>query len=155
MSFVDVYRHLRATIAPIGVEQMRAVAQSFAKVAGSYGLRLATCSEAIDLQEYGIRRACCIDRERIEKILGRAVGLKKDPGQRAECGCMASVDIGAYGTCLNGCRYCYATKSLLEAQRQFEQHDPASPLQIGWPAEGMEIAEKQACSCKLDQMNLF
>jgi histone acetyltransferase (RNA polymerase elongator complex component) len=32
----------------------------------------------------------------------------KDPGQRRECGCIVSKDIGAYGTCPHMCVYCYA-----------------------------------------------
>lgn len=155
VSFVDVYRHLRSTLSPIDADQMRVLGKSFAGIAGNVGLKLAACSETVDLQEFGIRRASCIDRERIERIVGRAMRLKKDPGQRRECGCMESVDVGTYGTCLNGCRYCYATKSLRVAQQQFRQHDPASPLQIGRPGEGTVISERKACSCKLDQMNLL
>lgn len=33
----------------------------------------------------------------------------KDPGQRRECGCVASKDIGNYDTCGHHCVYCYAS----------------------------------------------
>ncbi|MGN0915054.1 MAG: DUF1848 domain-containing protein [Succinivibrio sp.] len=35
----------------------------------------------------------------------------KDKGQRAECGCVESKDIGMYDTCSHNCVYCYANTS--------------------------------------------
>lgn len=155
ISFVDSYHHLHNAIPFIGDEQMRTIGKSFSEIAKGYSLELATCSEKIDLQEYGIKRASCVDKERIEHIVGCPIKSKKDSGQRPECGCIESVDIGAYGTCLNGCKYCYATKSWLAAQNHFRGHDPASPLLIGWPKDSMIISEREARSSKVSQLSLF
>lgn len=155
ISFADSYHHLHNAIPFIGDEQMRTIGKSFSKIAKDYSLELATCSEKIDLQEYGIKRASCVDKERIEQIIGCPIKSKKDSGQRPECGCIESVDIGAYGTCLNGCKYCYATKSWLAAQKHFRGHDPASPLLIGWPKDSMIISERKAHSSKVSQLSLF
>lgn len=46
----------------------------------------------------------------------------KDPGQRAVCGCMASEDVGEYGTCPHGCVYCYANSSADKARERFASH---------------------------------
>ena len=47
---------------------------------------------------------------------------KKDPGQRAACGCMAAKDIGEYNTCVHLCEYCYANTSKQAAERNYETH---------------------------------
>lgn len=47
---------------------------------------------------------------------------KKDPGQRALCGCMASKDIGEYDTCPHLCEYCYANSGKRSALANWERH---------------------------------
>ena len=68
-------------------------------------------------------------------ILGRANGLTFKPlkhkGMRQGCHCMESRDLGAYDTCLNGCKYCYANKTPQKARENYRYHDPASPLLLG------------------------
>lgn len=50
---------------------------------------------------------------------------------RRGCHCMESRDIGAYDTCMNGCKYCYANKDPQKAFENYRYHDPASPLLLG------------------------
>lgn len=149
ISFADRYSHNKNIIPAMSMEAMQAVARSFSGIAGQYGIRLTACCEDSWLADCGIEQSACIDPRRVEAILGCPISAKKDPGQRPGCGCMESVDIGTYGTCLNGCRYCYATKSTAAARRNWERHDPASPLLTGWPRGGELIAERQTASCRL------
>ena len=107
-SFFDRYAKDQSGFREADEAAMRAVARGFSSTAAQYGLPLSTCSEAIDLSGYGIPHAACIDPVQISRILGCPVRAKKDPNQRPFCGCMESVDIGSYNSCINGCVYCYA-----------------------------------------------
>ncbi|MCX6693017.1 MAG: DUF1848 domain-containing protein [Methanomicrobiales archaeon] len=49
----------------------------------------------------------------------------KDPGQRPECGCVVSADIGEYNCCMHRCAYCYANGSQARVEsryRRYQEH---------------------------------
>ncbi|MDO4808284.1 MAG: DUF1848 family protein, partial [Coriobacteriales bacterium] len=63
-------------------------------------------------------------------------------GQRAGCGCFESRDVGAYDSCPNGCRYCYANRDHVKALDNYlHAHDPESPLLIGHLRDGDEVSQ--------------
>ena len=68
-------------------------------------------------------------------ILGKANDISfknlKHKGMRQGSHCIESRDIGAYDTCLNGCKYCYANKNPRKAYENYKYHDPVSPLLLG------------------------
>ncbi|MDR3265343.1 MAG: DUF1848 domain-containing protein [Synergistaceae bacterium] len=133
VSFVDVYAHLRKRIAPMDGTEIRALAEILSDTARRFGIPLFACAEATDFSEFGIGRSSCIDGAKIGRIVGHPVRTAKDRGQRKECRCVESVDIGTYDTCLHGCVYCYATTSPAAVTRRVGPHDPTSPLLVGRP----------------------
>ena len=58
----------------------------------------------------GMSRSKCIDGELLSELhpFGEKCSTRKAKGQRTECGCSESWDIGWYFECIHGCRYCYA-----------------------------------------------
>lgn len=159
-SFLDWYPGMQGRMKGLAVQpdgvQRRHIAAAFAASARAHGFSLSTCCEPEeDLRDLDIGRAACIDPGLIEALLGCPIRRRKDPGQRPGCGCVESVDIGAYGTCLNGCRYCYANRSEAAAADNHLRHDPHSPLLIGWPEPEDEIVEREYGSIRLAQTSLF
>lgn len=146
ISFVDIYKRVLANIGRVpdlSVDKEFAnssavldLAQHFSDVAEQCGMSIQSCAEEIDLESQGIRHGKCIDDELIRSLYSISVSAKKDKGQRLPCGCVESVDIGQYDTCLHGCQYCYATTNHPLAVRNFGKHNPNSPLLIGEPVQG-------------------
>ena len=93
-------------------------------IAGSHGMSIRSCAEVRDLRPYGVDPGACVDPGLIARLFGITVSASKDTGQRAACGCAKSVDIGAYDTCVFGCRYCYATSDHAAALANRGRHDP-------------------------------
>lgn len=160
ISFVDMYRNTQGNmkefgLVPLGTKEMLELAQRLVAIAEKYRITIESCAEKINLEQFGIAHGHCIDCDLFEKLLGCKLDLDKDKNQREECGCMASVDIGMYNTCRNGCRYCYANYSAKTVERLSSQHDPLSPLISGIVGPEDVIKERQVKSCKQCQMGLF
>lgn len=150
ISFVDIYSKLSRpvrenVIQAITEEQMHRIAVQFSAIAVGHGIELRACCEAADLTGDGIQPAACIDRAMVERICGHAVSVKKDKNQRPGCGCVQSVDIGAYNTCRNGCIYCYANHSDTSIMNNYRKHDPNSAVLIGTVGSDEKITDRNIC----------
>ncbi|HWQ78211.1 MAG TPA: DUF1848 domain-containing protein [Anaerovoracaceae bacterium] len=155
ISFVDEYAHTRNRDDVPDRSGMLEIAGLIADVAGQYRLPVFSCAETVNLSRFGIGHSSCIDREKIERLIGAPIKANKDAGQRPACGCIESVDVGAYDTCGNGCAYCYAVTSERTLRRRMQEHDPHSPLLTGFPKETETITDRTAPSQKIRQISLF
>lgn len=132
ISFLDLYQRIQKSgLREATSNEMQILARELGSIAASHGLCIRACSEAMDLSPYGIWPGSCIDLQRIASITDHAPKAPKASGQRLHCGCSKSVDIGAYNTCLNGCRYCYANYSEASIRKNLAQCDPDSPFLLG------------------------
>lgn len=160
VSFLDLYRKTERNILPLQIipethEQQLDLMFYFSEIGKEYGIYIDTCAEAIDLSGLQIAHACCIDKERFERLGNYKLSLEKDRNQRLECGCIASIDIGAYNTCRNGCLYCYANYSNTAVQKASEKHNPNSPLLYGEIEPDDIIVERKVQSNIVMQTSLF
>lgn len=157
ISFVDFYaKTLRNTkdlyIKSLSREEMREIAEGMAQIAKSCGLVIETCAEQINLQDVGIRHGSCIDKKRIEKIAGCSLSVEKDKNQREACGCCESIDVGAYNTCRNGCRYCYANYHEEQVRKCIACYDVNSPLLCGRIEPEERVTDRKVRSFRNPQL---
>lgn len=147
ISFLDDYKKTAKNMAKAGVQfydilsketELDELLKGIQNNASKYNLNVSTCAENINLEKYNIRKGKCIDSDFIFNQLGLNVSKAKDQGQRKECGCIKSVDIGLYNTCVHGCEYCYATEEKDAALRNFKNHDPMNKFIIPDPKFDMK-----------------
>ena len=148
ISFLDCYGKTKRNMRGIpretpDTETMKRMGETFVKTAERFGMRVESCAEAVDLSDVGIRHGSCIDPAMAEQILGVPIHVKKDKNQRPVCGCVESVETGAYDTCLCGCKYCYANDSEEAVKRRRAVYDADSPLLCGTVEEGDRITGRR------------
>ncbi|WP_127837109.1 DUF1848 domain-containing protein [Clostridium prolinivorans] len=91
-------------------QQQIELVSELVEIADKYGVTIYTCTSPIIERVPGVKKGHCIDGAYLEALFGKRASHAKDAGQRKECGCTRSRDIGAYSgqSCGHGCLYCYA-----------------------------------------------
>lgn len=145
ISFIDEYNFAGRSVytsldtEEIAVAQQNLLAEEISEIARDNGMSVDTCAEKTNLHRYRIEHARCVDSRIFERLNGcmlsrlktRYEELAKDTAQRKECLCVDSIDIGWPNTCLNGCKYCYATSSEVELKQNIMRYNPNSSLLCG------------------------
>ena len=146
ISFLDMYPGIAKTMERSGIRtpderERRILARELAVTARSFGLSICACAEDMDLSAFGIEPARCIDDRLISRLFG-TIKVKKDRNQRPACGCVSSIDLGAYHTCPNGCLYSYACRSKSRREGLTPACDPSSPLLCSCITEADRITDR-------------
>lgn len=141
ISFADFYKKTEKNLKQVDglvysditlqQEPLMELSAYIAKVAAAHGMEINSCAEAVNVASAGIPHGKCIDETLIKNVFGLSLDGKKDRSQREECGCIKSIDIGVYNTCLHGCSYCYATFNHDAVIKNQQKHDPSSPFLLG------------------------
>ena len=160
ISFLSMYAKCKRNLQGLELlalderKRMQFVAQ-LAAIAKKYQIQLLACCDSFLQEQGGITAARCIDGQLLASILGEPLRVSKAAGQRPGCGCVASIDIGAYNTCPHGCRYCYANSSEQLGTQNFASHDPDSPFLTGVLTGKETITVKKSISGRSAQGKLF
>lgn len=160
ISFADIYAKNRKNMREAAVcEISRSALLDFSKnmsgIAKANDMITASCAEEIDLSGCKIAHNCCIDKELIENITGYRIEAAKDRNQRAACGCIESIDIGAYNTCKNGCKYCYANYSPESVIKNCKCYDEKFPLLCSEVSAQDKVTARAVKSLREQQLSMF
>jgi hypothetical protein len=129
ISFAIAYKSVAKNLAEIGHLELDAgdkirLAEDLLLIAKDHGITLCACCELPGLYELGVQPVSCVDAG----LFG--VDARRDKNQREGCNCAVSVDIGAYNSCMNGCRYCYANHNDAKVRKYYAQHNANSELLV-------------------------
>jgi len=93
----------------LNINEQKKIMDKLLKITDKYGIIMKTCCNNELIGYKNIISSACIDKNKIEKITKKRFKLKRDSGQRKQCNCVQSRDIGDYDmNCKHECAYCYA-----------------------------------------------
>ena len=148
-SFVEMYKKLKYNmpeIIPFTEEDKTKILENIGKIAKKYKLFIQTCGTDENYEKYGIHLSGCTTTEILENANHVKYKEVKVKGMRKGCHCIPSRDIGAYDTCLYGCKYCYANTRPELAKENIKLHDKNSPILLGYINKTDKITEAKNTS---------
>ena len=135
-------------------EQKNKIAKEIGSTAKKYNIHIQTCGTNDTYEEYGIHKSGCMTLDILSKANGIRFKNIKHKGMRKGCHCIEARDIGAYNTCPNGCKYCYANINHAETLKNYKLHDKNSPILTGEITKEDTIQEGNQTSFIIKDNNL-
>lgn len=169
ISFIDEYKFGGMSVyeslntGEITTMLQNELAGQISEIARENEMIVSTCAEKINLEKYGIEHARCVDGRKFEKLSGCRLSankkkykeIPKDSSQRKECMCVDSIDIGCPNTCMNGCKYCYATSNPEKLAMNFKNYNPSGTLLCGVLGGGDKLTDHRNTGDKCDRSYKF
>ncbi|MCL2053859.1 MAG: DUF1848 domain-containing protein [Oscillospiraceae bacterium] len=134
ISFVVAYKSVAKSLREVGhlelgIDEKLRLTEALLSIAKDYNITLCACCELAELEQLGVQPISCVNAD----LFG--VNALRDKNQRKGCNCAVSVDIGAYNSCMNGCRYCYANHFEAKVRANYEKHDVTGELILRCPCQ--------------------
>ncbi|WP_298503069.1 DUF1848 domain-containing protein [uncultured Methanobrevibacter sp.] len=158
ISFIDLYQKVLRNfpeVDEVTTDERLIIGQNFANIARKYDIQMKTCVEGTLLDQFGFDSSGCMTQQVIENAIGNNLKIPKGKYRIRECECIFGRDIGAYNTCMHGCKYCYANSNMQLVKRNQKLHNPDSPLLIGEVNDGDDVKEVNEPSYIDTQTRLF
>jgi hypothetical protein len=134
ISFIDLYEKVKrnypsARAVPLSTQL--SLTEALVRIGRKYDMVIKPCGEDKILETAGADCSGCMTVRTFEEAIGCNLIVPPNPGNRKECSCYITGDIGAYNTCGHLCRYCYANAEKETVLQNMKLHDPQSPMLIG------------------------
>ncbi|NVM37406.1 MAG: DUF1848 family protein [Candidatus Lokiarchaeota archaeon] len=94
------------------LEKKKEILNELKLICNNFDVQMKACCQPNLIEIEGIEQSHCIDAYKIEQLINEKIPKIKDTGQRKDCGCFKSKDIGGYSgifRCGHNCDYCYAS----------------------------------------------
>lgn len=136
ISFIDDYKNVREhkdtlKLKDISFSDMKEMSINLSKIAKHYNNVVFACGESKELLNYGLDKGECVSLKDAYRLTGKLDFKKQNIRKNINCNCLMTVDIGAYNSCFNLCKYCYANFDESLIKTNILNHDVNSSLLIG------------------------
>lgn len=159
-SFVDMYKKLKVNMPELIViseNDKVDIARNLGNIAKKYNMLIQTCATDKDYKSFGILNSGCITSDILEQANNIKFKSVRHVGNRKNCRCIETRNIGDYDTCPNGCKYCYANQNPYIAINNYKKHNPNSEFILGDISEYDEIkvSNQKSFLLECEQKKLF